>query len=252
MSSLDAGKRRNPLVVMFRAAARPFSYIFPIFLFVTFIMSVLSFRISQPGLEAGFVIVLYVLAVFYLGGMFARKVTLFGLITLFAVPVLLMFISFKTYWPIMIAAMPAIAKAFGDRDLGHIGKVVSVCLGALLLVAFIPASILSCDAYSPDISTVRQVTSPDGRYMLEVWVVNETPMGGRGKAELYAKYPPFLERRERDLAIWQWVPLDTVQRQGFADVHTVGIPLNWKDDHTVVMGDLTMDVHTDPEFIEKD
>ncbi len=252
MAQAAPGKRPNWITVMFRATARPFSYIFPGVVSATLVMSVFSFRISHPGAEAGFGIGLYVLAVFYFGGMFARKTTFYGLITLAAVPVLFFFISIKTYWPLMITAVLAINKAFKDRELDFEGKIVSSCLGAFLILAFIPAAILSCDAYHSNYASVKQSNSPDGRYMVEVRVLIDSPLGGRGKAALYEKYPLLLERKERDLAAWKWIPLDTTHRPGYVDTHAVGIPMEWKDGSTIVMGELTMDVHQDPEFIEKD
>ncbi len=245
-------KRRNPLAGMFAAAARPFTFIFPGFVLVTFILSMLFFRISDTGVEIGFAAVLYLLAFFYLGGMLSRKVTIYGLITLFALPVMLYFIDVRTYWPIMAAIIPAIHKAFKERQQKRAGRIVSICLGLFLFLAFIPAALLSCDAYHSERTFVKQAVSPDGRHVVKVHVLDEGVYydGGLGRADLYDKYPFFLERWDRELAFWDRVPLQHVHRGGYTDTHAVSIAVEWKDDTTVVMGELTMDVHKDPAHLE--
>jgi hypothetical protein len=241
----------HPLVRMFRAAARPFTYVLPIVTLITLVMSLLSFRIFDPYFEVGYAAGLYILAVFYLGGMFSREITLFGFVTLFAVPLMLFFISIKTYWPIIIAVMPAISKAFSERERDHIGKIISYALAAVLIVGFIPASIISCDAYKYGNTTVKQAFSPDDKHMVEISVVVESPFGGKGKAELYEVYPLSLQRSERTLVRWDYAPLQTIQRKGYPDKAEVAVPADWKDNGTIVLGDYTIDIHNTPEVFDR-
>lgn len=243
--------KAHPLVRMFRASARPFTYVFSIIALITLVMSLLSFRISDPFLEVGYAAILYILAVFYLGGMFSREITRFGFVTLFALPLMFFFVSIKTYWPIIIAVMPAINKAFKERELDHIGKVISYALAAVLIVGFIPASIISCDAYKYGNTVVKQAFSPDDKHMVEISVVVESPFGGKGKAELYEVYPLSLQRSERTLVRWDYARLNTVQKEGYPDKAEVAVPADWKDNDTIVLGDYTVDIHNTPEVFDR-
>jgi hypothetical protein len=245
MVTADSPKSHR-IARMFAAGARPLSIIFPALVFVTLVMSLFGFRIADPYVEIGFAVILYILSVFYFGGLFSTNNTILGLALLFAVPLMLFFVSIRVYWPIILASLPAINKAFRERDKDHAGRIVSFVMAAVLIVGFVPAAILSCDAYNSEHVVKMQSVSPDGTHTVEVSVVTDTDLGGKGKAVLYEIYPFFLQRQERPLAYFTWVNLDKVrQADGFIKP-VVSMDLHWQGDHTIVMGDYTMDVYKDP------
>lgn len=228
-----------------KALAKPASIIFPSMSLVIMALVLLQFRFYIPEAGVAFAVVFYAFSALYLACLFISKVWLPGLIALLAMPAIVFFIGVNMYWPIIIAVLPAIYKVFRERERLLAARIITFGLAGVLLVTFIPSSILSCKAYNSDYHPSVQIVSPDGRHMLQISVDLEAPLGGPGKAVLYERYPFALERAEKTIFYADWIGVSNVSGAHSGDIN-VDVDAQWADNGSVLINGHTVDVHHTP------
>ncbi len=235
----------NGITKGFRALAKPLSIIFPSVSLILMVLVLLQFRFYIPEAGVAFAVVFYALSALYLACLFTSRVWLPGLIALLAMPAIVFFIGIMIYWPVIVALLPAIFKAFRERERMLAARIVTFTLTGLLVVTFVPTSILSCKAYSTDTNPAFKFVSPDSRHMLQISVRLEANLGGPGNAVLYERYPLGLERAEKTIFFSDWIGVTRVPGSYSGDV-TVDVDAKWADNGSLLINGHAVDVHATP------
>lgn len=231
----------KPFARFFSAIAKPVSIAFPSISLIFMILILLQFRFYLPAADIIFVAVFCFLSAVYFICLFAARIWLPGLVALLALPVIVFFMGINVYWPIAVAALPAIFKAFRERNHLIIARILTFSMAGVLVILFIPYSLLACKAYSPEYNSSIRYVSPDGRHMLELDATMETSLGGPGKAVVYERYPFALERAEKTLFYADWITVYPVQAGRPGDV-TMDVDVKWTDDDSVLINGHHVDV----------
>jgi hypothetical protein len=236
------------LARFFSAIAQPASIVFPAISLIFMILILLQFRFYQPAADIIFVAVFCLLAAVYFICLFVARIWLPGLVALLALPAIIFFMGINVYWPIAVAALPAIFKAFRERDHLIIARILTFSMAGVLVVLFIPYSLLACKAYSPEYNSSIRYVSPDGRHMLELSATMETSLGGPGKAVVYERYPFALERAEKTLFYADWITVRPVQGGRPSDI-TMDVDIRWAGSESVLVNGHAVDVQKSPLLI---